>query len=168
MALAKIKDDVDYHYTVVGDGDDRSRLEALCFDLGLQDRTRFLGRVPYERMVSCLDETDLFVLAPQSTDRDMEGFGIVYAEAAARGVPSLLSAAGPVDTVQDGRTGIIIAEPTPDHIAAGILRFVREREKFDAAAIRTFAERFRWSAIAAQMWPIIESYVAGDRKAVSA
>ena len=139
-------------YVIVGDGDDRPRLERLAAELGVSDRVRFAGRVNREELLRLYHASDLFLLAAQAGRNDVEGFGIVYLEAAAMGVPAICSrAGGAIDAVQDGVTGIILESSTPDAIAAGILRFARARRQFDAARLREFAERFRWPRIAAMI-----------------
>ena len=159
-ALARITDDLDFTYTVVGDGDDRQRLEKLCFDLGLQGRVRFAGSVEHHKIPAILDQADLFLLASNSQGLDIETFGIVYAEAAARGVPSLLSRGGATDAVADRVNGIIVDAPTPEEIAKGLIWFARERSKFNRDSIRAFATRFRWPVIGEAVWSIIAQSVS--------
>jgi phosphatidyl-myo-inositol dimannoside synthase len=144
-AIARLAD-VQLSYTVVGDGDDRARLQNLARALGIEGRVCFRGVVSYKQLVSCLDEADLFVLVSK------EGFGMVYVEAAARGLPSLASAEEcSTDAYIEGTTALLVEQPTADGIAAGIRQFLVELDKFDAVKIRRFAERFLWSDIAGML-----------------
>ncbi len=81
-ALLKQRDDV--VYLVVGDGDDRPRLEGIAREEGVEDRVIFAGLAPAEELVDHYRVGDLFVMPSTG-----EGFGIVYLEAACCGVPSV-------------------------------------------------------------------------------
>lgn len=147
-ALALLPD-LRIHYTVVGDGDDRARLEALSAELGIATDVTFRGALSRDELRACYREADLFIMAARARRNDVEGFGIVYLEAAAAGVPVICSAAGgATDAVRDGVSGIVLDGSEPDDIAAGIRRFVRERDRFHPAGVRSFAEEFRWPRIA--------------------
>jgi glycosyltransferase involved in cell wall biosynthesis len=151
-AIKLLEGEVDVHYTVVGDGTDRPRLETLAEELGIAGRVRFVGRLDAESLLACYADADLFVLAAKATENDVEGFGIVYLEASAAGVPSICSAeGGSVDAVREGVNGIVIERSTPDCIARAIAAFAREPHRFDRAALRTFAEQFRWPRVAERM-----------------
>ena len=75
-----------------GDGPDRVRLEALAQDKGVGGRVVFLGRVDEAMRTALLSSADLFVMPARRAGRSVEGYGIVYAEAAWYGMPSV---AGP-------------------------------------------------------------------------
>lgn len=152
-AVARLEaDHQDIHYTVVGDGDDRPRLEALARELGIEARVTFAGKVELDDLLAAYRRADLFILASKATADDVEGFGIVYIEASASGVPAMCSrAGGATDAVVDGVNGLLIDDSSPAAIAAGIERFGNERRRFAPSAVRAFAEEFRWPKIAAQL-----------------
>jgi glycosyltransferase involved in cell wall biosynthesis len=150
-ALAMLKDEVDFSYMVVGDGDQRPELERLAEDLHIGHQARFLGRLPTHEAIANLDAADLFVLPSF-----FEGFGIVYAEAAARGLPSLASkTGGAADAVIENVNGILVAGPEPEQIAEGLRRFSRMQPRPDREGIREFALRFRRHTIAAQLNEVV-------------
>ncbi len=151
------------HYTVVGDGDDRPRLAALAGDLGIASRVSFRGSLRLPELLSCYREADLFILASKATAQDVEGFGIVYLEASAAGVPVICSqAGGATDAVVDGQNGLLIPSSEPAAIAAGIERFLRERNHFPEDQVRGFAESFRWPAVAEKIHAIIRDSIIRD------
>jgi glycosyltransferase involved in cell wall biosynthesis len=151
-ALTLLPASLDVGYRIVGGGDDRLRLEQLAADLGLTGKVEFLGETTRSEVLSAYQAADLFVLASAATEEDVEGFGIVYLEANAAGVPVLASrSGGAVDAVVDGVTGILLEESTPAAIADGIARFAVERERFSQQAIVDHAERHRWPRIAARL-----------------
>jgi glycosyltransferase involved in cell wall biosynthesis len=90
----------DVKYLVVGRGDDQPRLAKLAEDLGVIDRVVFAGFVPSEDLVAHYRLADAYVMPSR------EGFGIVYLEAMACGVPVLAGDDdGSADPLQDGRLG---------------------------------------------------------------
>jgi phosphatidyl-myo-inositol dimannoside synthase len=93
----------DVAYVVIGEGDDRSRLEALARETGIAERVRFLGTVGRHCLAEAYRMADLFVMP--STE---EGFGIVFLEAMASGTLALgLGGGGANDPLADGDLGIV-------------------------------------------------------------
>ena len=118
---------------IAGDGPDREALTRAASASGAA--VEFLGRVPDED-IRALYRRAAVTLLPGEED-----FGIVPLEAQACGRPVVaLGRGGACETVIDGETGLLVddpgAEAFADHIAQAITR------RFDAAAIRTHAERF--------------------------
>jgi phosphatidylinositol alpha-1,6-mannosyltransferase len=100
--------------TIVGDGILRRALERIATGLGVTDRVSFTGRVDDETLQRLYRDSDLFVLPSTG-----EGFGLVYAEAMARGLPCIGAAGcGTEEAVVDGVTGRLVDQPTPTAIAA--------------------------------------------------
>ncbi|MEU8135394.1 glycosyltransferase family 4 protein [Streptodolium elevatio] len=92
----------DVTFSVVGDGDQRHRLEGLAAGLGLGGRMRFHGeRADGARAVAAAD----VLCVPSLT----EGAPLVVLEAMAAGVPVIASAVGAVpDQLDGGRAGILV------------------------------------------------------------
>ncbi len=87
-------------YLVIGRGDDQPRLAQLAADLGVSDRVVFAGFVATEDLVAHYRLADAYIMPSQ------EGFGIVYLEAMACGIPVLAGDAdGSADPLQDGKLG---------------------------------------------------------------
>ena len=103
-------------YLICGDGDDRPRLEAKVRALDLDDRVCFAGYVPEEDKADHYRLADAFVMPGYG-----EGFGIVYLEALACGVPVVASQAdASQEAVRDGLLGAIVDPRDPDDVLAGI------------------------------------------------
>lgn len=104
-------------YLVAGDGDDRPRLEAKAESLGLGDRVVFTG------MVKEADKADLFRLADAFVMPGRgEGFGFVFLEALACGVPAVGSRVdGSREALRDGMLGELVDPADPASIRQGIL-----------------------------------------------
>ena len=151
-ALVLLRGQLPVEYVVVGDGDDRAHLEQTARELGVADMVSFKGALSAEELARCYRDADLFVLASKATAQDFEGFGIVYLEACASGVPVLGSAeGGATDAVEDGINGILISKSSPEAIAAGIRRFAADRAKFREDTVRAWAEQYRWPRVAARL-----------------
>lgn len=87
-------------YLVIGRGDDQPRLAQLADDLGVADRVIFAGFVPDQALIDHYRLASVYVMPSQ------EGFGIVYLEAMACGVPVIAGDSdGSADPLQDGRLG---------------------------------------------------------------
>ena len=87
-------------YLVIGRGDDRPRLAKLAADLGVAERVIFAGFIATENLASYYRLADAYLMPSQ------EGFGIVYLEALACGIPVLAGDGdGSADPLQDGKLG---------------------------------------------------------------
>lgn len=107
-------------YLVIGRGDDLPRLEELAKDLGVRDRVVFAGFVSTEELVNHYRVADAYIMPSQ------EGFGIVYLEAMACGIPVLSGDAdGSADPLQDGRVGWRVPHRDPEAVAQGCLEILR-------------------------------------------
>lgn len=79
-ALARLKDRVDWTYTIIGDGEQRPSLEALTAQLGIRHRVRFKGAMPRQEVIKFMKQSHVFLLVSY-----LETFGLVYLEAMATG-----------------------------------------------------------------------------------
>jgi glycosyltransferase involved in cell wall biosynthesis len=111
-------------YLVIGRGDDRPRLERLTQDLGVGDRVIFAGFVPTAELVDHYRLADAYIMPSQ------EGFGIVYLEAMACGVPVLAGDAdGSADPLQDGTVGWRVPHRDPEAVAAACIEILQGRDR---------------------------------------
>lgn len=159
QALGRLKADRDFRYTIVGDGHDRPRLEALARELGLAERVRFVGFVTTDALMNLYAEADMMVMASSIVPGSHEGFGIVYLEAAAAGVPSLAARlAGAVEAVGDGVSGVFVDTPSVDSLSAMLARFLDGGLSFDPEQCRGFARQFSYARVvdhALQHYPAV-------------
>jgi phosphatidyl-myo-inositol dimannoside synthase len=131
QALARLRSEFAFHYTIVGEGDLKFDLTNLSVELGLADRTTFAGKVASEDLRSYYEDADLFVLPSGITETSFEGFGIVYLEANCLGVPTMaVRAAGAQEAVEEGRSGFFVEEPTVAAIEEGLRAFLSGERTF--------------------------------------
>ncbi len=142
-AVALLKGEIDVSYTVIGDGDDLPRLRGLADRLGVASDVRFLGSVSTAKVIEAFGRSDAFVMVVKPSPGDVEGFGMVYAEAAATGLPSIGTDTGGIpEVIENGVTGLLLEDVSPGGIAEGLRRFRRQKNDFDRTIIRAKAERF--------------------------
>ncbi len=111
--------------------------------------TELLGHVDDEAIPGLLSGARALLFPGQ------EDFGIVPVEAQAAGVPVIAYGVGGVrDSVIDGETGLLYADPSVDGLAAAILDF--ERREFDEAAVRDNARRFGLERFVAGMTEVLD------------
>jgi phosphatidylinositol alpha-1,6-mannosyltransferase len=138
------------HYDIVGSGDDAVRLHALCSTLGLKNHVTFHGRVTEEKKAEFLRHAGIFILPSRLEPNEVEGFGIVFAEAGAFGVPSVGGAdGGTPDAVLDGKTGLLVNGNDSVAIAAAVLLVLDDPElaaTLGRAAFERFWSEFAWES----------------------
>ncbi|WYL98464.1 MAG: glycosyltransferase [Gloeotrichia echinulata CP02] len=111
-------------YLVIGRGDDQPRLAQLAKDLGVSDRVVFAGFVPTEELIAHYRLADAYIMPSQ------EGFGIVYLEAMACGVPVLSGDDdGSADPLQDGKLGWRVPHRDPNAVAAACIEILAFKDQ---------------------------------------
>ncbi|MEL6553886.1 MAG: glycosyltransferase [Cyanobacteria bacterium J06621_11] len=141
-------------YVVIGRGDDQPRLAQLAKDLGVADRVAFAGFVADEDLVAHYRLADVYVMPSK------EGFGIVYLEAMACGVPVIAGDDdGSADPVQDGRLGWQVPHRDPDAVAIACIEALRgEDQRCDGAWLRSQAlEKFSAPALVTRVGELLNT-----------
>lgn len=106
-------------YHIVGDGPMLGTIQAKIQKLGLQDRVRITTDATDDALPEIYRAADMFVMPTTKSERDREGFGIVYLEAQLFGVPVIATNHPGVDeAVKDGEGGVLIADRPEDLVAA--------------------------------------------------
>lgn len=90
---------------IVGDGDDRLRLEAKVKRFGLSRSISFLGRVPNDQLLGLYAHCEFFVMPS-----DGEGFGLVYLEAMRAGKPCVAFPGAAEEVIVREETGLIVGD----------------------------------------------------------
>jgi glycosyltransferase involved in cell wall biosynthesis len=131
---------------IVGEGDDRSRLETMTKDLGLSAIVEFAGFVPEHKKVRLLQQMWFKV-----TTSSKEGWGLTVLEANACGTPVIASnVQGLRDAVKDNETGLLYTYGDVDDLASKILTLLADhqlRSRLAGNAIE-WAKLFDWEIAA--------------------
>jgi phosphatidyl-myo-inositol dimannoside synthase len=138
---------------ISGAGRDRRRLERLATQR--QAPVRFLGRVPNDDLPALCACADVFAMACRTrwAGLEQEGFGIVFLEAAACGVPQVAGdSGGAAEAVVDDVTGLVVRHPRrPDAVAAALSRLLDDqplRARLGAAARVRAESAFAYDVLA--------------------
>ena len=153
-------------YAVAGEGDDRSRLEGLARELGVAERVVFTGRIVDAGAKAALYAgADLFAMPARREGASVEGFGLVYLEAAWYGLPALAGRdGGAAEAVEDGSTGLICDGADPAAVAAGLARLLGDaalRRRLGEAAARRVRRDFGWDTALPRYLSLIGSGTEG-------
>ncbi len=140
------------------------RLRALVGQLGLDEAVSFEERVSDADLVRWYRRAWLFALTPVNVGAHFEGFGLVYVEAGACGVPSVATRGnGAEEAVLDGETGLVVPQEDEAATTEAVVRLLSDdalRERMGRAARRR-AESLTWERTAEQYAALYEE-VAGQ------
>ena len=130
----------DLHFLVIGEGPERSALEQLSSQLGIEECVEFTGHV--EDMSLIWPKVDIYVLCSRH-----EGLSIALLEALSHGILVVATAVGGnTEVVQHGVNGLLIPVNSPEAIAEGCLNILQasaeQREAMQRAAIQTVEEKY--------------------------
>ncbi len=139
-----------------GAGRDRDRLQGRAERA--RAPVRFLGRVPDEQLPALYGLADVFVMACRNRwfGLEQEGFGIVFLEAAAAGVPQVAGRSGGADeAVVHGETGLVLDRPGDVRALATALRALLSdpgrRRRMGEAGRRRAEESFGYDLLARRL-----------------
>lgn len=115
---------IDAELRILGDGPERSRLENLIQELGLEGSVTLGGRVPAAQVVAELAQSDVFAISSF-----MEGLPVVLMEALAMEVPVVAPAvAGIPELIQHGESGLLFAVSDWQSLSRKLIRILRDPE----------------------------------------
>ncbi|GJL49235.1 MAG: hypothetical protein NPIRA01_04620 [Nitrospirales bacterium] len=122
-ALPQVLESVPHvQYSIVGDGDDRARLEGIAEEVGLRERVVFKGRVSDAELQNNYRNCDVFVMPSLN-----EGFGIVFLEAMAFSKPVVGgNHAGTIDVIHDGKNGCLVTYGDTDELSKCLIYLLTE------------------------------------------
>ena len=149
LQMLSAEDRARLEYWVVG-GQSKGNYEMLLRSQAAAQpdlAVRFFGNLPDDELTGIYDGADIFAMTSVNLDRSVEGFGLVYLEAAAHGLPVVAHDVGGVsEAVVDGVTGLLVPPNRPIQLAAAFEKLIHNpalRRKFGAAG-RDWAIRNCW------------------------
>ncbi|MEP7001166.1 MAG: glycosyltransferase family 4 protein, partial [bacterium] len=164
QALAHI-DERAARLTIVGDGAERARLDALAASLGLAARVHFAGYVPQDTLEQQLRACDAFIL-PAVTDEvaGTEGLGVALIEALSYERPVIASRAGGIpDVVRHEHTGLLVPPGDVEALAAAMRRFIAEPSFARVLGTQgrvDVEDRFSWPRIVEALRSVYEDAIS--------
>jgi len=148
----------DVRYVIVGEGPDRERLEKLAAEHGVTDIVEFAGQVDDIRPQ--LQGASIYVHPARSTGSDVEGFGIAIIEASAAGLAVVVGeSGGAIETVIDGKTGVLVDPNDPAALAVEVVALLKDTKRaqdMGDAGRQWVSEKFSCDIVSKRFWSLLE------------
>ena len=136
-------------YWIAGGGGRAHYEQTLRHAAGQSDlAVKFLGNLPDDRLAAVYDQADIFAMTSIDHGHSVEGFGLVYLEASAHGLPVVAHRVGGVpEAVEDNVTGLLVPPHAPTQLTAAFARLMADPElrRRLGDAGRTWAARNSWA-----------------------
>ena len=135
-------------YWIVGGHSKQGYMRTLREQAATSDlKVRFFGNLPDAELDKVYDQADIFAMTSVDHGNSVEGFGLVYLEASAHGLPIVAHDVGGVaEAVIDGKTGLLIPPDRPAQLAAAFERLICDeslRLRLGSAGME-WAKQNRW------------------------
>ncbi|CDF57737.1 glycosyltransferase [Thermobrachium celere] len=144
----------DVYYDIIGEGEYKSELKRLVDELGLVNNVRFLGKMDHSKVISILKNYDIFSLPSYK-----EGFGMVYLEAMAQGLPVIaVKGEGIEDVINNSINGFLVERENIDELEKVLEKLVLDtnlRISIGKKALETVKNNYTWEI---NSYKIIELY----------
>jgi glycosyltransferase involved in cell wall biosynthesis len=147
----------DARAVIVGEGEERARLEALARRLGVADRVMLTGSLPQTDLPRWYSAADVLVLASSR-----EGWANVLLEAMACGTPVVATNIwGTPEVVASPQAGVLVEGRSGAGLAAGVERLLGARPA--PGDVRTYAEGFSWDETSQKQLRLFRQMAAEHR-----
>lgn len=163
-AFSKLREEYpNFKYLVGGIGQEEHRLKSLIKDHNLDNHIIMCGKIPEDDIVDFYNLSDVFILLSRNNYQapNVEGFGLVFLEAAACGVPSLAGKSGGIsDAVLHEETGLLVDPENIQEIASSLRKFITNTnytKKLSEGAYIHSKENMSWDQMAKRVIKGIES-----------
>ena len=136
-------------YVSIGDGDEKTNLEKLKKELGLDKEVSFIFKSSEQEKIALLEQSDLFIMPSIVHKKSIEGFGISYIEAACYGKPSIGGVfGGEADAIIEGKTGYLCNGNDLNALYETLLKTLQDDnyKQLGSQALE-FSKNFSWKKI---------------------
>ena len=157
-------------FVCAGEGEERARLTKMVTDLGLQEWSRFPGAIPEREKGFLLAASDIFAMPSIQVGEMIEGFGMVFLEASAAGVPVVCgNTGGQPEAVLDMETGIVVNGEDLDEVAAAVrnLTVNADLRSTMGARGRQWAAEHSWDQVVERTRRAIQEALNGLHRGVA-
>lgn len=152
-------------YNIVGTGPDHSRLKQIANDLRLNKNVKFWGHVSDTKLRQLYQFSDIFVMISREELQasSIEGFGIVYLEASASGLPVIAGlSGGAAEAVIDGETGFLVDPHNPKALRDTLLKLIKNpnlRQQMGVAGRKWVKETMNWDRAADEILYLLQNNI---------
>lgn len=147
------------HAVIVGGGPQHAMLRGLMERLGLAPAVQLLGNVPDDMQVARLyRHADVFCLPSVQ-----EGFGIVFLEAMANGLPVVATTSSAVpEVIPDQRAGILVAPGDVRALAQALIELLQDPERCAAMGVfgMNYVKQYDWGCVAERFLAQVASFIS--------
>jgi len=136
-------------YICIGDGEEEKNIKKLVYELDLQEQVMFFKDISSELKNSLVAKSDIFVMPSIIHKKSVEGFGIVYIEAAQYGIPSIGGIdGGAADAIDNEKTGLICDGNNLDEIYSSINSMLENNKYLEyGKTAKENSIKFKWDKI---------------------
>ena len=115
----------DWKLHIIGDGDERDRLQEMIQEKGLQDRVILHGFQGKEYIEKIMYQSSVYVMTSRT-----ESFGLVLIEAQSYGLPCIAydSAQGAKEIIDSGKNGLLIKDRSRKEMVSGVLHLMQDKD----------------------------------------
>lgn len=152
-------------YVCAGGGEERARLTALAGQLGITDFVQFPGVVSEQAKIATFAAADIHAMPSIQVGEMVEGFGIVFIEAAAAGVPSICGdSGGQREAVKQGATGFVVDGNVQSQVTETLKNLAADRnlrQRMGRQGV-AWAREHDWSLVADRTWHEVTSRISQE------
>ncbi len=142
-----------------GDGPERETLDTLTSELGVSQNVRFVGAISEQEKPMIYSAADIFAMPSITVGQMIEGFGIVFIEAAAAGLPTICGrTGGQREAILEGISGFSVDGTVLDDVTEKIRQLAISpelRRQFGDVG-QTLAEQHDWSVLVQKVQSEVE------------
>lgn len=141
----------DYVYYLIGDTSDIKYVDSLrniISSAHLEHRIKIISDVDDQKLFEMYEQSKLFILTPVSDEYNFEGFGLVYLEANAFGIPVIGSLDnGGEDAINDGVTGFLTQKSSVSDVSKKISLLLSDDMLYNSLSLngKVYAEKMSWN-----------------------
>lgn len=152
-------------YIIGSDGEQRQMLERYASELGISDQVIFTGFLDDREKRSVYSLSDIHIMPSISHGHMVEGFGIVFLEAGAAGLPSISGiSGGQAEAVRHGETGFTVDGTDREQVMDALVLLARDsdlRKKMGSAG-RAWARKNDWACVSDHTWKLSETFLGSN------
>jgi len=144
-------------YTCIGYGEEEENIKKLVNELDLNEQVIFLKNIEQDLKNALVAQSNAFVMPSIIYKKSVEGFGIVYVEAAQYGIPSIGGKdGGASDAIKDKETGIICDGNNLEEIYSSIDLILKNNSYLEfCKKAKEYSTKFEWNNIVKEYLKIL-------------
>ena len=135
-ALHLLPKNYSWSLTIIGDGEDKVKLQGMVKEYDLEDRIHFVGKKYKNEIIEIMHNSNAFVLASRA-----ETFGVVYIEALSQGLPVIATSCGGPEEFVNDKNGILIPTDNVKVLKEALETMLEKMDTYDKCFIAEECKR---------------------------